>query len=85
MLEAEDYDRMTPQELEAATREHGHYTDDGVWIPDQPDNGDNNPPVDDQPDDSGGNPPDEGPDSGNDDPPDDNPPVDSQPDDGGDS
>ncbi len=41
MSEAEDYNRMTPEELEAATREHGHYTDDGVWIPDQPDNGDN--------------------------------------------
>lgn len=25
MVEAEDYDRMTPEELEAAAREHGHY------------------------------------------------------------
>ena len=35
MVEAEDYDRMTPEELEAAAREHGHYTDDGVWAPDE--------------------------------------------------
>ena len=34
MVEAEDYDKMTPEELEAAAREHGHYTDDGVWVPD---------------------------------------------------
>ena len=34
MVEAEDYDRMTPEELEATAREHGHYADDGVWVPD---------------------------------------------------
>ena len=36
MVEGEDYDRMTPEELEAAAREHGHYSDDGVWVPEHP-------------------------------------------------
>ena len=36
MVEGEDYDRMTPEELEAAAREHGHYTDDGVWVAENP-------------------------------------------------
>lgn len=34
IVEAEDYDRLSPDELSVATREHGHYTDDGFWIPD---------------------------------------------------
>ena len=35
MVEAKDYDRMTAEELEAAARQHGHYDDEGVWIPDE--------------------------------------------------
>ena len=76
MVEPEDYDRMTPDELEAATREHGYYDEDGVWIPDSlpkneteeftPDN-----PLDDRPGDS------------DDLPPDDHLPLDGIPDDGG--
>ena len=34
IVEAEDYDRMSPDELNVATREHGRYTDDVFWIPD---------------------------------------------------
>lgn len=35
MLESEDYERMTPEELAAAARDHGQYTDEGVWIPEE--------------------------------------------------
>ncbi len=45
MVEAEDYDAMTPEELEAAARENGHYTEEGVWVPEGTPGG----PVDDQP------------------------------------
>lgn len=40
MVEEEDYDRMSSEELDAIASEHGYYTDDGVWIPDQPDSRD---------------------------------------------
>ena len=91
MVESEDYDRMTPEELEAAAREHGHYDDDGVWIPDELTDAasidlppDDHPPVDGSPDDGVDNPPDEGADGGDDLPPD-GQPVDGSSDDGRDN
>ena len=35
MVEAEDYDAMSPEELDVASRKNGQYTDDGTWVPDE--------------------------------------------------
>ena len=36
MAEEVDYDSMTPEELDAVARDHGHYDDKGKWMPDDP-------------------------------------------------